>query len=187
MEALQLLGSIPSILANAPVWAGSVPRALRIRPPRSLKPAGGEQAVNGLQSAGSCRHATTLDAKVEAALAAFPQVMRAPCLFSHGSYQSRPCDTLPLCPSIEEAPMSSDIPGDRPADFSQPRPPGGAGYGGAPAARPRRNGMGTAALVIGVVALVLAVLILFAPLGAFLGLVALALGIVGLVRGNRGQ
>ena len=36
--------------------------------------------------------------------------------------------------------------------------------------------MGTAALVIGVVALVLAVLILFAPLGAFLGLVGLALG-----------
>ena len=47
--------------------------------------------------------------------------------------------------------------------------------------------MGTAALVVGVVALVLAVLILFAPLGAFLGLVALVLGIVGLVRANRGQ
>jgi uncharacterized membrane protein HdeD (DUF308 family) len=47
--------------------------------------------------------------------------------------------------------------------------------------------MGTAALVIGVVALVLVVLILFAPLGAFLGLVAVVLGIVGLVRANRGQ
>jgi membrane-bound ClpP family serine protease len=47
--------------------------------------------------------------------------------------------------------------------------------------------MGTAALVIGVVALVLVVLILFAPLGALLGLVALALGIVGIVRANRGQ
>ena len=35
--------------------------------------------------------------------------------------------------------------------------------------------MGTAALVIGVVALILVVLILFAPLGALLGLVALAL------------
>ena len=52
--------------------------------------------------------------------------------------------------------MSSEIPGDRPSDFSQPRPPDGAGYGAAPTARPRRNGMGTAALVIGVVALVLA-------------------------------
>jgi hypothetical protein len=49
--------------------------------------------------------------------------------------------------------MSSEIPGDQPSDFSQPRPPGGAGYGAAPTARPRRNGMGTAALVIGVVAL----------------------------------
>ena len=63
--------------------------------------------------------------------------------------------------------MSSDIPGDRPSDFSQPRPPDGVGYGAAPTARPRRNGIGTAALVIGVVALVL--------------------GIVGLVRANRGQ
>ena len=83
--------------------------------------------------------------------------------------------------------MSSEIPGDRPPDFNQPRPPDGAGYGAAPTARPRRNGMGTAALVIGVVALVLVVLILFAPLGAFLGLVALVLGIVGLVRANRGR
>src|SRR5215212_3669926 len=71
--------------------------------------------------------------------------------------------------------MSSEIPGDRPSDFSQSRPPDGAGYGAAPTARPRRNGMGTAALVVGVVALVLVVLILFAPLGAFLGLVALVL------------
>ena len=47
--------------------------------------------------------------------------------------------------------------------------------------------MGTAALVVGVVALVLVVLILFAPLGAFLGLAALVLGIVGLVRANRGR
>src|SRR5215212_325332 len=76
--------------------------------------------------------------------------------------------------------MSSEIPGDRPSDFSQSRPPDGAGYGAAPTARPRRNGMGTAALVVVVV-------ILFAPLGAFLGLVALVLGIVGLVRANRGQ
>lgn len=83
--------------------------------------------------------------------------------------------------------MSSEIPGDRPPDSTQPRPPDGAGYGAAPTARPPRNGMGTAALVIGVVALVLVVLILFAPLGALLGLVALVLGIVGLVRANRGQ
>jgi membrane-bound ClpP family serine protease len=47
--------------------------------------------------------------------------------------------------------------------------------------------MGTAALVIGVVALVLVVLLLFAPLGALLGLVALVLGIVGLIRANRGE
>src|SRR4029453_13316289 len=126
-------------------------------------------------------------AKVRWATKALPLVTRWRCLASHGSYQTRPCDTPPLCPSIEEAPMSSEIPGDRPSDFSQQRPPDGAGYGAASAARPRRNGMGTAALVIGAVALGLAVLILFAPLGVLLGLVALILGIVGLVRANRGQ
>jgi hypothetical protein len=83
--------------------------------------------------------------------------------------------------------MSSETPGDRPPDFTQPGPSSGAGYGTAPSARPRRNGMGTAALVIGVVALVLVALLLFAPLGALLGLVALVLGIVGLIRANRGE
>ena len=81
----------------------------------------------------------------------------------------------------------SEIPADRPPDATGPTPPGGAGYGTYPTARPRRNGMGTAALVVGVVALVLVVLILFSPLGALLGLVAVILGILGIVRVNRGQ
>src|SRR5215216_6289345 len=34
-------------------------------------------------------------------------------------------------PSSEEEPMSSEIPGERPSDFSQSRPPDGAGYGAA--------------------------------------------------------
>src|SRR3712207_623497 len=102
MEGLQLLGSIPSILASVPLWAGAVPAALRISPPRSLKPAGGEQAVSGLQSAGSRRPATTLDTKVEAALAALSAGHARAVLVSHGSYQRRPCGTLPPCPSIGE-------------------------------------------------------------------------------------
>ena len=71
-------------------------------------------------------------------------------------------------------------------------PPGGyqaPGYQspGYPAARGRRNGMGTAALVLGVVALVLVILLLFSPLGAFLGLLAILFGILGLIRANRGE
>ena len=71
-------------------------------------------------------------------------------------------------------------------------PPGGyqaPGYQGPgyPAARGRRNGMGTAALVLGVVALVLVILLLFSPLGAFLGLLAILFGILGLIRANRGE
>jgi hypothetical protein len=83
--------------------------------------------------------------------------------------------------------------GPPPPPPGQP-PPGGypapGGYpppGGYPQAAGRRNGVGVAALVIGVVALVLVVLLLFSPLGAFLGLVAVVLGIVGLARANRGE
>jgi hypothetical protein len=51
----------------------------------------------------------------------------------------------------------------------------------------RRNGAGTAALVIGVVALVLAVLVIFFPLAALLGIVASIFGAVGIRRANRGE
>jgi hypothetical protein len=47
--------------------------------------------------------------------------------------------------------------------------------------------MGTTALVLGVVALTLVLLLLFSPLGALLGLVAVLFGILGLMRANRGE
>jgi hypothetical protein len=94
----------------------------------------------------------------------------------------------------------TDTPSDRPPYPPQPGqgPPGGyppagqapaGGYptAGHPATRPRRNGMGTTALVLGVVALTLVVLLLFSPLGAFLGLLAVLFGILGLMRANRGE
>jgi hypothetical protein len=94
----------------------------------------------------------------------------------------------------------TDTPSDRPPYPPQPGqgPPGGypppdqapaGGYptAGYPATRTRRNGMGTAALVLGVVALTLVVLLLFSPLGAFLGLLAVLFGILGLMRANRGE
>ena len=85
----------------------------------------------------------------------------------------------------------TDTPSDPPQHPTQPGPPPGqyqpppgqypqAGYPGAK----RRNGMGTAALVLGVVALVLVLLLIFSPLGAFLGLLAVIFGIVGIVRAN---
>jgi membrane-bound ClpP family serine protease len=81
----------------------------------------------------------------------------------------------------------TDTPADRPPDPTQPGPPAPAGYGSYPPARPRRNGMGTAALVLGILGLVLVVLIFFAPLGAVLGLLAVAFGVVGIIRANRGE
>jgi membrane-bound ClpP family serine protease len=81
----------------------------------------------------------------------------------------------------------TDTPSDRPPYPSDPAPAGGYPAPGYPAARPRRNGMGTTALVLGVVALTLVVLLLFSPLGAFLGLLAVLFGILGLIRANRGE
>ena len=83
----------------------------------------------------------------------------------------------------------TDTPADRPP---YPPPPGqgpAGSYqaGGYPAAPSRRNGMGTTALVIGVVALTQVLLLLFSPLGAFLGLVAVLFGVLGLMRANRGE
>jgi membrane-bound ClpP family serine protease len=70
------------------------------------------------------------------------------------------------------------------AQTPPPPPPPAQGPTGYPAGRPR-NGMGTAALVLGIVALVLTVLILFAPLGVLLGILAVVFGAVGLARVNQ--
>jgi hypothetical protein len=89
----------------------------------------------------------------------------------------------------------TDTPSDQPQYPTQPgqppgqypsQPPGQYPAAGSPAAR-RRNGMGTAALVLGVVALVLVLLLLFSPIGAFLGLLAVLFGILGIMRANRGE
>ena len=92
------------------------------------------------------------------------------------------------CPPGRRSKLS-DTPSDRPPYQPQPGPPPGQGppAGYPAAARPRRNGIGTTALVLGIVSLVLVVLLLFAPLGAFLGLLAVIFGILGLVRVNRGE
>jgi hypothetical protein len=83
----------------------------------------------------------------------------------------------------------TDTPSDRPPYPTQPGqgPSGSYPAPGDQPARGRRNGMGTAALVIGVVALTLVLLLLFSPLGAFLGLVAVLFGVLGLMRANRGE
>ena len=81
----------------------------------------------------------------------------------------------------------TDTPSDRPPYPTQPGqgPSGSYPAPGYPQTRGRRNGMGTTALVIGVVALTLVVLLLFSPLGALLGLLAVLFGILGLIRVNR--
>lgn len=53
-------------------------------------------------------------------------------------------------------------------------------------AEPRRNGVGVAALVVGIVSLVLAILIIFFPLAGILGIVAIVLGGIGMGRAGRG-
>jgi hypothetical protein len=90
-------------------------------------------------------------------------------------------------PPPQSPPPQGQPPPGQPPPGGYPAPGGYPPPGGHPHAAGRRNGMGVAALVIGVVALVLVLLLLFSPLGAFLGLVAVVLGIVGLVRANRGE
>jgi uncharacterized membrane protein HdeD (DUF308 family) len=50
-----------------------------------------------------------------------------------------------------------------------------------------RNGMGTAALVVGVVAIVLAVMLTFFPIAFVLGILAVIFGAVGMRRATRGE
>jgi len=50
-----------------------------------------------------------------------------------------------------------------------------------------RNGMGTTALVVGVVALVLAALLIFFPIAFVLGILAVIFGAVGIRRADRGE
>jgi len=56
-----------------------------------------------------------------------------------------------------------------------------------PSAPLRRNGAGTAALVIGVNALVLAALVIFFPIAFILGIIAAIFGMVGMGRAKRGE
>ena len=101
-----------------------------------------------------------------------------------------PSDRPPYPP---QGPPPQGPPQGPPPQGPPPGPDGGypaaGGYpcGGDPGARGRRNGMGTTALVLGVVALVLVILLLFSPLGALLGLLAVLFGILGLIRANRGE
>jgi len=100
-----------------------------------------------------------------------------------------PSDPPPYQPPPGQPPGQAPAPGQAPGGgYPTGQAPGG-GYptAGYPAATGRRNGMGTTALVIGVVALVLVVLLLFSPLGVLLGLLAVVFGIVGLTRANRGE
>ena len=50
-----------------------------------------------------------------------------------------------------------------------------------------RNGMGTGALVVGAIGLVLAVLVIFFPIAFVLGILALIFGVVGVRRAGRGE
>lgn len=67
--------------------------------------------------------------------------------------------------------------------YGEAYPGGGPGQ---PAAAPR-NGLGTAALVLGIIGLVLAITVVLFWLGGVLGLVAIILGILGMGRAKRGE
>lgn len=98
-----------------------------------------------------------------------------------------PSDPPPYQPPPGPPPGQGPPSGQAPGGYPPEAPGGGYPTAGSPAATGRRNGMGTTALVIGVVALVLVLLLLFSPLGVLLGLLAVVFGIVGLIRVGRGE
>ncbi len=69
------------------------------------------------------------------------------------------------------------------AEDQVPPPPAGEDIG----TSSFRNGIGTAALVVGVVALVLAVLLIFFPIAFVLGILAVIFGFVGIRRADGGE
>jgi len=97
-------------------------------------------------------------------------------------------------PYASPAAPGSPVPPPPAAPPASPQPPsyggnGGAGaqhqaYGSQPSA-PARNGFGVAALVLGVVGILFAVL--FFPLGFVLALAGIGLGIAGLRRASKGE
>lgn len=72
----------------------------------------------------------------------------------------------------------------QPGHAQQGYPPGPAGYGAAPVAP--KNGLGIAALVLGIVSILAAVTLIGVILGIPLGLLALILGIIGMRRVGKG-
>ncbi|MFZ5852662.1 MAG: DUF4190 domain-containing protein, partial [Actinomycetota bacterium] len=66
-------------------------------------------------------------------------------------------------------------------------PPAGYGYAGGGLPATPRNGLGTAALVLGIVALLLAIVPVLNVLGLLLAITAGVLGILGRSRARRGQ
>ena len=80
---------------------------------------------------------------------------------------------------------SSPFPGQEQQYGAQPgTPPAGTQPYGTPPAGPRRNGLGTAALVLGVLAVLSCWTVIF---GLLLGLAAIVLGIIGRKRAKRGE
>ena len=86
-------------------------------------------------------------------------------------------------PGDDPPPPPPAPPGARPDDHGAPPQPYATGEYGA-ATPPPQNGMGTAALVLGLVGLVFSVV--FFPLGFVLAVIGLVLGLLGLKRVKRG-
>lgn len=90
--------------------------------------------------------------------------------------------TTPSDPNPQDRPPYEQTPG-----YGQPAAPGYSqpgGYGGAPAPS---NGMGVAALVLGIIGLLLAFIPVIGVLGALLGIVGVILGAMARGKVKRGQ
>ena len=93
----------------------------------------------------------------------------------------------PQAPAYGAVPSGPGGPSGPGNPWAQPGPGyGGPGYGGYPPASPPNNGLAIAALVLGIIAILVGITPFFFWAGALLGLTGLGLGIGGLVRARKG-
>ena len=100
-----------------------------------------------------------------------------------GGYPAQPGDPTPgYGDPSGGAPYGGAQPGPQP--YGGPPPGGGGGFGSPPPRTGGRNGLGVAALILGLLALLTSITVVG---GILLGLLAIVLGIVGRGRAKRGE
>ncbi|WP_055493441.1 DUF4190 domain-containing protein [Streptomyces sp. TP-A0356] len=156
-------GQPPASLHDQLTMGGTMPVAGASFPPPASGPAGGSYPVSGPGQA-----------------AAGPAQAGAPVGTPLPSYQGFPLPPPPAAPADPGASAYA-----APGGYGYPVPPGYAGYGWPGMPMPPRNGLGVAALVLGILSVCL--FCLYGVFSLVLGILAVIFGIKGRKRADQGE